>query len=167
MPLHVLEMTSSALSTRPARVSWMVFLASARASSFRSSRMQANISVWSLFCRSKESVLLDSYPRTSSSSCLVGQTILPTYLFFFPWVNRGSRIFSNSRVPPSREYLSAISVPNSTDSSSVLPGDCTNTESVSEYTTLWPSDCSSPMIPLTFALANDVIAAPMLLSVNL
>ena len=94
--------------------------------------MQSNISVWSLFCRSNESVLLLSYPRTRSSSCFTGHTILPTYLFFLPWVNSGSRIFSNSRVPPSREYLSAILVPKSTDSSRVDPGDCTNTESVSE-----------------------------------
>ena len=30
-----------------------------------------------------------------------------------------------------------------------------------------PSDSISLMMPLTFALANDVMAAPMLLSVNL
>ena len=131
-PLHVRDITSSDGSTFPVRTSCTVDLTRARASSFFSSRILSKRSVSSLLWRSNESERRISYPLTRSSSCASGHTILPTYLFFIPCVNMGSRIFSNSRVPPSREYLSAILVPNSTDPSRSWAGDCMNTESVSE-----------------------------------
>ena len=56
----------------------------------------------------------------------------PTYLFFFPWLNSGSRTFSNSSTPPSTVYFSAISVPNFTTESRSPFGDSMNIESVSE-----------------------------------
>ncbi len=125
-------MTRSEGSTFPARTSWMVFLTRARALSLSSARISSNSSDSILLWMSKESERRISYPRTRSSSETAGQTILPTYRFFIPWVNMGSRSFSNSRVPPSRENLSAILFPNSTEPSRSWTGDCMNTESVSE-----------------------------------
>ena len=102
-PLQVLEITRSEGGTLPDWTDCMAVLIISRASSFLSSRIISNRSVRTLLWRSKESDLLISYPLTRSSSETVGQTILPTYLFFLPCVKSGSRSFSNSSVPPSRE----------------------------------------------------------------
>ena len=157
-------MISFFTGTLPFLVSKTICLALVTASSALSSSMRSNINFISSRISSKVSFRRVSYPLTRSS--VWGHTILPTYLFFAPCMNRADRSFSNSSTRPPPLSSCSIFFPNSTDASKPSTGDCRNALSVSPYRMMYPCFSSVSMTPLMASRANEVTDAPTDLFVN-